>query len=113
MRNSLFITFTSASIYTIFRDSLRTAGQLLVNPDELILGPEIDLDPAARTVADDADAGAEGEAQPVFRRARVDIDRPGLPCRGRRLTGVGNLLDQRLGLPHRQVLRDDVPRGAP
>ena len=41
--------------------SVAALGQLLEEPDQLVLGPEVDLDPAPLALPDDADAGAERE----------------------------------------------------
>ena len=47
---------------------------MLIEALQLVLTAKIDFDPPRRAFADDADAGAEGELQAIFRGARVGID---------------------------------------
>jgi hypothetical protein len=47
----------------------------LVEPLELVLADEVDFDPASFSLPRDADAGAEREAQLLFGRTYVNVDR--------------------------------------
>ena len=51
----------------------------LVEPNQLLLAREVDLDAPALSLADDANAGAEVDLEFLFRGARVDVGR----CRRR------------------------------
>src|SRR5207244_7851285 len=75
-------------------------GQLFVNPDQLLLGREIDLDPSARTVADDSYARGEQELQSIFGSARVNIDRLRRRRFARMRIPLGRRRPDRLGLAH-------------
>ena len=55
--------------------ALLCVSQLVKQADQLILGSEIDLNPAAFSLPDDADAGAKQKTQLFFGGAGVDVDR--------------------------------------
>ena len=52
------------------------------------------------------------ELEPLFRGARVDVGRLRRGGFARRPAAFDDLLDERLGLAHRQAARDDVARDA-
>ena len=60
--------------------------------------PRIDLDAAARALADDADFCAEEELEAIFGRARVDVYRFGGRRFARWRAALDELFHQRLGL---------------
>src|SRR5687767_4752608 len=47
--------------------------KLLVDPVQLVLVAKVDLETAALALADDADAGAQCEAEPLFGGTRVHV----------------------------------------
>src|SRR5262249_23554999 len=86
-------------------DSL--AGQFLVQPLQLVLVHEVDLDASAFAAAVDADARAQRKTEPVFGRSRMDV----AFLFGLLRVLAGAPLHQRLGLAHRQIARDDFAAG--
>src|SRR5439155_10066253 len=89
--------------------ALSALSEQFVNPDQLVFRPEIDLDPAARALADDADACAEGEPQAFFGGARVHVHWL-WRCRLGGRVRVASLLHHRFGLADREASGDDVAR---
>src|SRR5437762_13218112 len=64
--------------------SLSPLGELFVDTNQLVFGSEVDLDPAARAVPDDAHACAEEEFEFLFRSTCVHVHRFGGRGLGRR-----------------------------